>query len=956
MRVCRFVPLVEVRLRSCAAVNSCRLLAFLLALFLAAQLLPAQAPDQVTQPVDLMESQPLANHHPLWAVARNDAGAVPGDLKLDQLTLVLARSPQQEQALAQFLADQQNPASPGFHHWLSADEIGQRFGLSGDDLGAVRSWLESEGLHVNWISPSRTFIGFGGAAADVGRAFQTELHYYNVNGAERLSVASDPMIPQALSPVIQSVRGLYSIGDRPAHLSSLASSQPGAPQFSTGSSQFIAPADFATIYDVPSDLNGAGVTIGIVGWAFVNFADLDNFRQKTGTSFPNPTEVVPTAYGGVNPGSPYTTVQSCSSCVGGQEEATLDVTRAGSIAQSARLLLVSSAQSGANDGIGADAQYLIQTNPAPAQVISISFGDCESDAGSSGVAYWNNLFEQAAAEGISVFVSSGDSGAAGCDTSFAAAPASPQAISPNYICASPYATCVGGTEFNDQSEMSEYWSVGNSADVSSALSYIPEGAWNEPLTSSSALQVAASGGGVSSYVATPAWQESAIGVPAAHRGRYTPDLAFSSSCREGYLGCLAAVGASCVSNSSGSYSFVTFCGTSAAAAAMAGIAALLDQRLAGSVGSLNQDLYAMQASAPAAFHDVTVATSGVANCSVNTPSMCNNSVPAPKSLTGGQAGYLIGPGYDEVTGLGSLDVQTFINEFNLTGRSAPMVAVKLSASSIAASQPLTVTITVTAPSGKPDPAGFVIISSGSYNSPSIALEDSVAILTVPAGSLNAGADTITATYTPGGTSVSTYSSAQGNSVVLVSSVTPPGFSIGGTAVAIAPGATNGNTSTILITPSGGFTGSVVLTAQITSSPANLQLQPTLSFGSTSSVSITGASPVAAILTIATTAPAAASSRVPTSPPGRWYSKGGVALACLLLLWVPGQQRYLRNLLGAFVLLAALACGLSGCGGQLRGSGSALSSVSGTTTGSYIVTVTGTSGSVVASTQFALMVQ
>jgi Pro-kumamolisin, activation domain len=955
-----FVPPTEAPLRPSAARPPCCSLVFFLvqflAVFLTAGVLSAQVADRVTQLVDPVASQPLANHHPLWAVAANDAGAVPADLKLNQLTLVLARSPQQEQAFEQFLADQQDPASLDFHQWLSADEVGRRFGLSDDDLAAVRSWLESEGLYVSWISPSRTFVGFSGTAADVGRAFRTELHYYNVNGEQRLSVASAPMIPQALSPVIKSVRGLYSIGDRPSHLASLVNSQSGAPQFSTGTSQYIAPADFATIYNVPANLNGSGVTIGIVGWAFVNFADLDNFRAKTGTSFPNPTEVVPTAFGGVNPGAAYTTAQSCSGCLGGQEEATLDVTRAGSVAPSASLLLVSSAQSGANDGIGAAAQYLIQTTPAPAQVISISFGDCESDAGFSGVTYWNNLFEQAAAEGISVFVSSGDSGAAGCETSFAAAPASPKAISPNYICASPYATCVGGTEFNDQSEMTEYWSAGNGADLSSVLGYIPEGGWNEPEISNSKFQVAASGGGVSSYIATPPWQASAAGVPAAHKGRYTPDVAFSASCREGYFGCLAAGGGSCVSNSSGAFSFVSYCGTSAGAPSMAGIAALLDQKLAGPAGNLNPELYAMQSSEPAALHDVTVATSGVTDCAVSTPSMCNNSVPAAASLTEGESGYLVGAGYDEVTGLGSLNVLTFINEFNLSGQNAPQVALKLSASSITQSQPLTVTVKLTAVSGQPAPSGSVVVSSGSYHSPAKELEDQSAAITIPAGSLDAGADTITATYIPGEGSISTYSSSQATSLVLVSAINAPGFSIAGTPITIVPGATSGNTSTILVTPVGGFNGSVTLTAQITSTPANLQLQPTLSFGSTSPVSITGAEPVAATLTIVTTAPVVAAAQAVVGRAGRWYPKGGAALAFLLFLCVPVRRRQLRNLLGAAVLLAALACGISGCDGQLRGSGATLSGASGTSSGSYIVTVTATAGSMVATTQIPVTVQ
>lgn len=635
------------------------LLAAIMAALLAGMGLRAQTPNRITQPLDTTRVQALPHHHPLWANAANDTGAVPADLQLNQLTLVLARTAQQEQALEQLLADQQNPASPQFHHWLTPAQVGQRFGISDADLAAVRAWLEAQGLRVNWIAPGRNFIGFGGAAAEVNRAFQTELHFYNVNGMKRLSVASDPLIPVALAPAIVAVRGLYDIQDRPSHLTQVAHF---APDFSNGGNHFLAPGDFATIYDLPSNLSGAGVTIGIVGWSFVDVADLQNFRQQTGTSFSNPAEIVPTEFGGVNPGSPYTAPpSSCNNCLAGQEEATLDVVRAASVAQDASLLLVSSSPSGTNDGLGAAAQYLVQTSPAPAQIVNISFGDCESDAGPSGVSYWNKLFQQAAAEGISVFVSSGDSGAAGCDTSFAAPPNAAQPLSPNYICASTYATCVGGTDFNDESNASTYWSSGNGGGLASALSYIPEGGWNEPLSPASNLQIAASGGGVSGYVGTPAWQQGVAGVPAAATGRYTPDVAFSASCREGYFGCLAADNASCVANSSGQYSFVTFCGTSSAAPAMAGIAALLDQQMGGqSQGNLNAQLYSLHSSSPSAFHDVTVASSGVTNCTLSLPSLCNNSVAGQSGMSGGQPGYLVGPGYDEVTGLGSLDVQRFL--------------------------------------------------------------------------------------------------------------------------------------------------------------------------------------------------------------------------------------------------------------------------------------------------------
>jgi subtilase family serine protease len=159
--------------------------------------------------------------------------------------------------------------------------------------------------------------------------------------------------------------------------------------------------------------------------------------------------------------------------------------------------------SNAGGGIYAAALYQVETVLDP--VMTISFGSCEAYAGASAVSQWDTLFALAASEGISVFVSSGDSGAAGCDGQFQTPPAY-QFRSINYICASSYVTCVGGTEFVEGS--TQYWSSTNGTGLVSALGYIPEGAWNEP--GSFAPFVAASGGGGASiYVPKPAWQAGA---------------------------------------------------------------------------------------------------------------------------------------------------------------------------------------------------------------------------------------------------------------------------------------------------------------------------------------------------------------------------------------------------------------------------------------------------------------
>lgn len=605
--------------------------------------------------------QALANHHPSWASSKNFMGVVPRESMMAPMTVVLSRSPIQQRAFEMFLADQQNPASPDYHRWLTPAEVGERFGRSQQEVNAVSAWLKSQGLNVNWVSPSRAFIGFTGSAGDVGSAFGTELRYYALKGVPRVSVSSDPMIPQALAPMIGAIHGLYFVDEKPFHY--VNSAQSDSPAMTIGSTtHFIAPADFTTIYDVPDSTYtvGSGITIGIVGRSRTDFADYENFMSRTGSYFNYPNEIVPTAFGGVDPGPALSAPPAPGVSFGDQVEATLDVSRAGSVAPGANLLLVVATQ--ASGGIEVAAQYLVNTTPVPAQIMSVSFGECESEAGVSAVTYWNNLFQQAAAEGISAFVASGDSGASGCDSYFATPPTSPAPNSPNYICSSSYATCVGGTEFDDTANPALYWNPTNSSNLGSALSYIPEGAWNEPLNASSSYQAASSGGGVSKIIATPAWQ-TGVGVPAARAGRYTPDIAFSASCHDGYFGCMAATAGNCVINANNSYQFEYFCGTSAAAPSMAGIAALLDMKLGFGQGNLNPLLYEMAANIPTAFHDVTVATSGERSCSINTPSMCNNSIPGPTGLSGGQAGFLVTAGYDEATGLGSLDAASFLNSW-----------------------------------------------------------------------------------------------------------------------------------------------------------------------------------------------------------------------------------------------------------------------------------------------------
>ena len=281
----------------------------------------------------------------------------------------------------------------------------------------------------------------------------------------------------------------------------------------------------------------------------------------------------------------------------------------------------------------------------------------------------------------------------------------------------------------------------------------------------------------------------------------------------------------------------------------------------------------------------------------------------------------------------------------------PAVTVTPSASSITTAQALTVTVAV---SGTPTPTGTVTLSSGAYTSAATTLSGGSAQIGIPAGSLATGSDTLTASYTPDSSSSTTYNSVTGSNSVTVTTVVSPSFSLSGTAVSVAPGATTGNTSTISVTPLGGFTGSVALTAAIASSPNGAQYPPTLSFGATSPVSITGTSAGTATLTISTTAPTSAALVYPKRPGVPWYATGGATLACLLLFGIPTRRRSWRTMLGLLALLAFLAGGVLSCGGGGGGGGGGGNP--GTTAGAYTITVTGTSGTTTATGTVILTVQ
>ena len=489
----------------------------LAAFWIAAQ--TASVQSQISAPIDDTRLSVLSgNTHPL-ASPQFDRGLASSSLPMEHMLLVLRRSPQQEAALAKLLAEQQDKSSPNYHKWLSPDEFGQQFGASDQDIQKITSWLQSHGFQVNSAIRGRNMIDFSGTAAQVQSAFHTEIHRYVLNnGEEHFGNSADPAIPSALTPLVVGVRSLNNFFPKPLHRMAPAikarSTGTVRPQFTfpngcttvTSSNpnldcEFgIGPADFAKIYSVPSSLTGAGETIAVVSGSDVVASDLTQFRTQFNLTpitinaanstacavAPCYTQVTPS--GSTDPGVAGAKVNGGPNGDEDEIEAILDVEWSGAVAPGANIDLVASADSGGTAGIDLSAMSIVNTKLAP--ILSESYGVCELDAGTAGNAFYNNLWSQAASEGITVLVSSGDNGSASCDLEEAnGVPTQPalNGLQVNAIASTPFDIAVGATDFNDLANPFTYFANGNGNNATtqlSAKSYIPETTWNDSCTNS----------------------------------------------------------------------------------------------------------------------------------------------------------------------------------------------------------------------------------------------------------------------------------------------------------------------------------------------------------------------------------------------------------------------------------------------------------------------------------------
>ena len=680
----------------------------------------------ITRPIDQSRLLTLAGNTPSEANAQNDRGKVADSFSLPHMLLQLRRNPEREQALENFIEQQQNSSSPNFHRWLTATQFGQIYGPAPSDIEMVSDWMRSSGFTVDTVYPSGMLIDFSGTAGQVFAAFHTEIHKLSVNGVDHIANMSDPQIPEALAPV---VLGIVSLNDFRPH-SMMKPRAQYTVSFSGSQFQLVVPADLATIYDFnpafAAGYTGKGQTIAVLEDSdLYSEADWTTFRRVFGLS-----SYTSGSMSTMHPAPPSGRSNCSDPGVSYAEaEATLDAEWSSAAAPDATIVVAACADSATTIGTLFAAQNLISAS-SPPQIISISYGVCEPLNGVTQNAAYNAAYQQAVAEGVSVFVSSGDEGAASCD---AGAGSAVHGISVSGYTTTPYNVSVGGTDFADTSQgtNSTYWSSTNSATYGSALSYIPEIPWNNSCAgsilavfngysvgygpsgfcgSSLAQQiqqpgfffaVVAGSGGASACAtgvpaenlevggsckgyAKPAWQAGVPGIP--NDGvRDIPDISlFAANGIWGhyYVYCFSDVsdvgdgGEPCTGapdNWSGAG------GTSFGAPILGGIQALVNQKMGSSQGNPNPVYYKLAASSAASsvFHSITTGDI-VVNCAHETDCFGDGFVgrgrATPTTSYSGNGGlsttsatytpaFSAASGWNFATGLGSVDVYNLISNW-----------------------------------------------------------------------------------------------------------------------------------------------------------------------------------------------------------------------------------------------------------------------------------------------------
>jgi uncharacterized repeat protein (TIGR01451 family) len=756
-----------------------------------------------------------------------DLGRLSSETAMRHLIMVLRPSVEQDHALQILLDRQLDKSSPSFHKWLQPEEFGNRFGVADEDIAKVTSWMREKGLTVEQVAKGKRFIQFSGSVDQVEKAFQIEMHTYNVNGKARISNNSDISVPAALRAVITGVPTLnnfFKHADfQPGGTLAERNAQAGLPgaasdkvynaahgqfdraAYTNGTTHFVGAGDFATIFNtaplLSGGFDGTGVSIGVIGRTDIHLEDVQMYRQFFSLKVNDPIFVV----AGEDPG-----------IVGGDDgESYLDVEVSGGAAPGATVKFISSTTSLTSDGVDLSEMYAVQNNLT--DIISVSYGQCENNLQPAALSFFANLWGQAAAQGQTVFVSTGDNGPAGCDGSNSNSSTTGYAVSG--VASSPFNVAVGGTLFADTTG-GPWWGTTATASppFSSALGYIPEVPWNEARGSGAtgAAGLWSGSGGVSAYFTTPPWQHG-FGVPASDPAypnrptfvtpsspfvpgphRYLPDVSMAAAAQhDGTLYCGEGICQLSSTNTIVNAGIVG--GTSVSTPTMAGVQALIDQVNGGRQGMANYVYYALADAQHTAGLDCNSSHAGStldANCAFRDVTTGNDLICTDSGCTAAnKIGWTAAAGYDLATGLGSPNAAKLANLWNtVTFNSSTTTLSASQTSGLTHGQSVTLSGTVSGLSGTPTGNVTFIPSSGALGNP-VDPNTGAFLNPAPLATLDgSGNYTIAVTNLPAGT-YSVVARYGGDGTFAASTSAPVVFTISaeGTTVTIAPNAFNGTT-------------------------------------------------------------------------------------------------------------------------------------------------------------------
>jgi subtilase family serine protease len=911
----------------------------------------AQRPDRISGAIDSSQVMPLKGNVHGLVRPESDLGRADGSRVIEGVSLNFRLSAAQQKDLNQFLADLGDRSSPNYHKYLTIPQYARRFGMSQNDLNKIVAWVQSQGFTNIKVANNRNKISFDGTVAQIESAFALEMHNYLVDGEVHLANAMNPSVPAALSGAVLHIGHLNDFAPKPR-----LKVKPNLTSYVSGN-HFLTPDDFATIYDLNA-LYSAGATgsnqkIAIVGQSTVSTTDLNNFRIAAG--LPAST-VTMKLVGGVS-----------TQCSGDEGESDLDVEWSGGVAKNANITFI---YAGVDTGRTCstrinnvwdaleDALTGTTTGAAGSPVapfVSTSYGFCEQgmQAQDPGFAHVIQGWVQTGQTlGVTLVAASGDSGAADCDPSNSTS--ATQGFAVDVPAAIPETTGAGGTYFSaDKANCitacppggdAPYWSpAGASSDlVSSALEYIGETAWND--TAFNLLNgggLGASGGGASVGAsgailygfAKPTWQ-TGTGVPNDSK-RDVPDISMHASAdHDGYLFCSEDAGAGTCSSgfrtgAGGGFTIVG--GTSAAAPTFTAILALVNQYLGNApptgLAPVNPMLYSLYPNnaTSKAFNDVTTGDN-IVPCTA----------PSTNCPTGTiHFGFSAGVGYDQVTGLGSVDGFNFAQAWAATLTSFTLAPSPASLTAAAGQSSNSTTITITPVNGFSGAVTFTcsagLPSGATCNFVTVNATSST--LTIQTAANMAGANNVSVTVkgTSGAVSATT-------TVNLTITATTQTFSInsnlsGGT-LSVAQGATTGPVNLTVTDGGSGFIVNSTTTLPVTYSCTGLPSESTCNFAPNATSSATSVT-----LTIRTTPPTVA------------LRQSGHALRIFYAALLPGllgimfiggsRKRSLRGLrlLGLVVMLGFSTLWLVSCS---SGGGSGTKDP-GTPKGTTTVTVNATTG-------------